>query len=73
MVRPSVKVDREPIQEAEAALGGRTYVETVSIALTEAIQTRRGLKLRKFFGRVDWEADLSEMLEDSKTLEDPKP
>lgn len=55
--RTSMNLDRDLVREAQAALGTRTVVETVHVALENAVQRERRMLAWDRIGElVDWEA-----------------
>lgn len=56
VTRTSMFLDRDLVREAQAALGTPTVVETVRVALENAVQTsRRGRAIERISELVDWE------------------
>ncbi len=53
IVRRTIVIDDQPLQEARRALGTRTIRETVETSLREAVRRRRLEELRRSLGKVD--------------------
>ena len=59
------------LEEAKSVLGGKTYSETLEIALKEAIRAFRVRNLTTYFGTDIWEGDLDQMR--GKPKKQPQP
>ena len=62
--RTNLVLDPDQLEEARRILGAKTYSETVTKALAEAIRVSWVQRLPELAGKVKWEGDLSEMRED---------
>ncbi len=64
MKRKHLLLDEKLLDEAVRVLRVKTYSAAVNAALVEVLRVRKIQSLPDFFGRIDWQGDLSEMRED---------
>jgi Arc/MetJ family transcription regulator len=65
MKRTNLVLDEKLLEEATRVLGLKTYSATVNKALEEAIRVQKVRSIPQFFGKIQWEGDLSEMRQDN--------
>jgi Arc/MetJ family transcription regulator len=61
MGRKALEIDDALLEEAISVLGEKNSVETVELALREAIRIARVRALVNYFGTDIWQGDLKEM------------
>ena len=64
MKRKHLLLDEKLLDEAVRVLRVKTYSAAVNAVLVEVLRVRKIQSLPDFFGRIDWQGDLSEMRED---------
>ena len=64
MKRTNLVLNEKLLEQAVRVLGVKTYSAAVNVALEEVLRVRKIQSLPDFFGRIDWQGDLSEMRED---------
>lgn len=66
MKRTNVVLDERLLEQAKRVLGLKTYSATIKFALQEAIRIHKLPDIPRFFGKVSWDGNLSEMREDRR-------
>ena len=64
MKRTNLVLDERLLERAKAALGLKTYSETVNASLREVLRRRAFEQIDSYAGSDVWEGNLSEMRED---------
>jgi Arc/MetJ family transcription regulator len=65
MKRTNLVLDGDLLEEATRVLGVKTYSAAVNLALGEVLRIKKIQSLPGFFGRVQWDGELSEMRGDA--------
>jgi Arc/MetJ family transcription regulator len=65
MKRTNLVLDEKLLEEANRLAGGRTYSETVNLALADFVQRARTRQILELRGTGLWEGNLAEMRQDA--------
>ena len=64
MKRTNLVLDADLLDRTTPVLGAKTYSAAVNLALAETLRIKKIESLPQYFGKRQWEGDLSEMRED---------